>query len=112
MSREMSNNSNPNQMNIQDFQRRIDIIQAKIDRLSSGERPVDAMMYLETTAVGISEKEAMDSLNSQINHLETVFGGFDLSMTKVVGREMYVLFQMNYAIPREDFLAQAFAVEK
>ncbi|MEM3781467.1 MAG: hypothetical protein QXT43_00690 [Candidatus Micrarchaeaceae archaeon] len=111
LSREMSA-TNPSQLTIENLQRRINILQARIDRLSSGERPINALMYIESTAVGVSEKEALDALSAQLEHLKTVFGGFDLSITRVVGRELYLLFQMNYAIPQRQNLELAFTVQK
>jgi hypothetical protein len=106
------NTSNPSQLTIEELQRKMNIIDARMDRLSKGERPIDALMYIETTAVGISEKEAVDSLTNQLNHLQTLFNSFDLSITRIVGRELYYLFTLNYAIPDRDKLAQIFSEQK
>jgi hypothetical protein len=98
ISKEMQQ-SLPKQMVIDDLQRRINIMQARLDRLSTGERPVNVLMYIETVAVGVSEKEAMDNISNQINQLSTIFNSFDLSMTRITGRELYVLFRYNFALP-------------
>ncbi len=98
LSKEMSS-SNPSQMAIDDFQRRINVLQARIDRISSGERPVGSLMYIETTAVGVSEKAAMDALENQLNQLQTAFNALDLQISRVVGRELYLLFNFNYSLP-------------
>ncbi|MEM3753613.1 MAG: hypothetical protein QXM58_02155 [Candidatus Micrarchaeaceae archaeon] len=98
LSKEMSS-GNPSQLAIDDYQRRINILQARIERLSSGERPVNSVMYIETVAAGVSEKAAVDALNTQLDHLQTVFNALDLSITRVVGRELYMLFKFNYALP-------------
>ncbi|MEM0086896.1 MAG: hypothetical protein QW774_03495 [Candidatus Micrarchaeaceae archaeon] len=98
LSKEMSS-SNPSQLAIDDYQRRISILQARIERLSSGERPVNSVMYIETAAAGVSEKAAVDALNAQLNHLQTVFNALDLSINRVVGRELYLLFKFNYSLP-------------
>ncbi|MGC8662319.1 MAG: hypothetical protein ACP5RT_00855 [Candidatus Micrarchaeia archaeon] len=98
LSREMSS-GNPSQMSVDDLQRQIRIVQAKIDRLSSGEKPVYSLMYIESVAVGISEKAAMDALSSQLNQIQTIFNAFDLSITRVIGRELYYLYKFNYFIP-------------
>ncbi|MEM0074480.1 MAG: hypothetical protein QW091_01995 [Candidatus Micrarchaeaceae archaeon] len=111
LSREMSSTT-PSQLTIEDLQRRINIIQTRIDRLSSGERPINAAMYLESTAVGVSEKEALDALAAQLDHLQTVFGGFDLSITRITGRELYLLFQFNYAVPQQQALELVFTVQR
>lgn len=98
LSREMES-GNPSQMAIDDLQRQIRIVQAKIERLSGGEKPVESLMYIESTAAGVSEKAAVDALNSQLNQLQTVMNAFDISITRVVGRELYFLFKFNYFIP-------------
>ncbi|MDE1846776.1 MAG: hypothetical protein KGH52_01825 [Candidatus Micrarchaeota archaeon] len=98
LSREMRS-GNPNQLTIDDFQRRIAILQTRIDRLSGGERPVGSVMYIETIAVGVSEKAAVDALTGQINQLETVFNSLDVSITRVVGRELDILFKFGHFIP-------------
>ena len=98
LSREMMG-GNPNQLTIDDFQRRISVLQARIERLSSGERPVGSVMYIESIAVGVSEKAAMDALSGQINQLQTVFNSMDLSITRVVGRELNILFKFGYFLP-------------
>ncbi len=111
LSKEMSSSA-PNELTIQDLQRKMNIIDARIDRLSGGERPVDSVMYIDSTAVGVSEKEAVDALTNQLNHLQTLFSAFDLSITRVVGRELYHLFTYNYTIPDREMLAETFSYER
>jgi hypothetical protein len=111
LSNEM-NTSNPSQLTIEELQRKMSVIDARINRLSGGERPIAAVMYIETTAVGVSEKEAMDSLTNQLNHLQTLFNSFDLSITRVVGRELYYLFTFNYALPEKEAISQIFSEQK
>jgi hypothetical protein len=111
LSHEMGSQA-PSQMTIDDLQRRMSILDARIGRLGGGERPVDSIMYIETTAVGVSEKEAADALTNQLNHLQTLFSSFDLGITRVVGREMYHLFTFNYVLPDEDILTQVFTMQR
>ncbi len=98
LSRE-SGSSSPNQMTIDDLQKRINAIQTQIDRLTQDERPVTSIMYMETIAVGVSEKAAMDVLENQISKLETVANSLDLNAMRVTGRELYQLFEFNYHVP-------------
>jgi hypothetical protein len=112
LSKEMSS-GNPNQMAVDDLQRQIRIIQARIDRLSGGERPVQSLMYIESTAAGISEKAAKDTLTSQLNQLQTIMNGFDLNIIRVTGRELYYLFKFNYFIPNSNSeLLSLFGLQK
>lgn len=105
------NMEKPDQMTIQDLQRKMSILDARINRLSGGERPLNALMYIESTAVGVSEKEAVDALTNQLNHLETLFNSFDLSITRVIGRELYYLFMFNYMLPDKELLMQVFSTQ-
>lgn len=111
LSHEMGSEA-PSQMTIDDLQKRMSILDARIGRLGGGERPVDALMYIETTAVGVSEKEAVDALTNQLNHLQTLFSAFDLGITRVVGREMYHLFTFNYMLPDEGTITQVFSMQR
>ncbi len=100
--------TNPNPMGLEALQRQIRVVQARIDRLGSGEKPVNSIMYIESTAVGVTDKDARDSLTKQLNELTTVFNVFDLSMTRVYGRELYLLRKMNYLIPTLNELKDQF----
>ncbi|MGC8495982.1 MAG: hypothetical protein ACP5RM_00700 [Candidatus Micrarchaeia archaeon] len=91
--------SNANEVTINDIQRKISTIQAKIDKISTGEKPVATLMYFETTAIGVSEKAALDALASQIRALQISFSGFDVDLTPVIGRELYTLFKFNFGLP-------------
>lgn len=103
--------SNPSPMGLENIQRQINVIQARIDRMSQNERPISAIMYLETTAVGVSEKEAEDNLSNQLNELQTIFNVFDLSITRVIGRELYHLFKINYIVPSTKELYSTFQAQ-
>ncbi len=103
-----TNSSNPNQLTIIDLQRRISIVQTRIDRISGGELPTYSVMYIESTAVGVSEKEAADLLSEQLSHLQTVFNAFDLNIVRVVGRELHVLHGLNYRLMSFDDMSKHF----
>jgi acetolactate synthase small subunit len=90
----------------------MNVIQTRIDRIGQGEKPIDNIMYIESTAVGVSLKEASDSLTNQLNELQTVFNVFDLSINRVIGRELYLLFRMNYVIPGIGELMDSFQIQK
>ena len=111
ISREMQA-TNPNQMTIENLQRQMAIIQTRMDRVASGERPLKTLIYIESTSVGVSEREAQDTLSNQLNQLQTVFNAFDLSIVRVTGREVYYLSQMNYRIPNETELRKIFQEQK
>lgn len=97
MSRALQNNAN--EVTVTDIQRKMNVVQAKIDRISKGEKPIAALMYLETTAIGVSEKAAIDALEEQVKRLQVSFSAFDLELRRIVGRELYTLFQFNFSLP-------------
>ncbi len=111
ISREMQS-TNPNQMTIEGLQRQMALVQAKMDRVATGERPMNTLIYIESTAVGVSEREAQDALTNQLSQLQTVFNAFDLNIMRITGREVYHLSQMNYRIPGEQELRKIFQEQK
>jgi hypothetical protein len=111
ISREM-NATNPNTMSLEALQRRMQIIQQRMDRVSAGERPLNVVMYIESTAVGVSEKEALDAVSLQLNQLQTLFNALDLSIFRVTGREVHYLHDFDYRIPGEAELLKMFQTQK
>lgn len=110
MSKEQQATS-PNALAIKEMERKLNVIQARIDRISQGELPIYTTMYMETTAVGVSEKEAMDLLNEQLTHLQTAFNIFDLNISRVVGREMHTLHTLNYRVMDVEELKKHFQLQ-
>ena len=97
---------------LEDLKRRMRVLQVRIDRLGAGERPLSSMMYIETTAVGITMNDAMSKLTQQTEQLQTVFNVFDLDLIRVVGREMYSLYKLNYYIPTMEEIISLFQFQK
>ncbi len=91
--------SSSNEMILTDLRRRIAVLQTQIDRISQGEKPIATIMYLETTAVGVSEKASLDALSTQLNALQIAMSGLDVDLVRVVGSELYTLFQFNFSLP-------------
>jgi hypothetical protein len=84
---------------IAELQRKIKILQMKMDRISSGEKPVGSVMYIETTAIGVSEKAAIDELERQVGALQIALSPMNVDLLRVVGRELYTLFKFSFALP-------------
>ena len=97
---------------VTDIRRKIDIIQEKINRISTGEKPISTLMYFETAAVGVSEKAALDSLSAQVKQLQISMSSLDIQLSRVAGRELYSLFKFNFAIPlRAEDISTEFSQE-
>ena len=71
-----------------------------MDRISKGERPISAIMYIETTAFGVSERAPPSTRSVRMRKIQVSFSSFDLSLQRVVGRELYSLFNYNFKMPR------------
>ena len=52
LSKVMQASSGKGDMAIAEIQRKINVLQRKMDRISAGEKPVATVMYMETTAIG------------------------------------------------------------
>jgi hypothetical protein len=91
--------SSSNDVTITNIQRRINIIQHKMDRISQGEKPIAAIMYIETVAIGVSQKAALDTLSQQIDGLQIALSSLDVDLSRISGREMYTLFNFNFSLP-------------
>lgn len=98
MSRAMQS-TNSSEVTVTNIQRNINIIQGKIDRISQGEKPVATVMYVETTAIGVSEKAALDALAQQISGIQISLSTMDVDLNRVMGRELYTLFRFNFSLP-------------
>ncbi|MCL5412941.1 MAG: hypothetical protein M1569_00875 [Candidatus Marsarchaeota archaeon] len=107
-----SDTSAPNVMELENIQRQIRVLQAKIDKLGAGLKPLNSLIYLESIAVGVSEKDATDKLAGQLDQMQTVFNIFNLSMARVVGRELYLLYRLNYALPGIAELEEEFQIQR
>ncbi len=99
MGRALQAQSSNNDVTITNIQRVINVIQRKIDRISQGEKPIATVMYVETTAIGVSEKAALDQLSHQISGLQVALSSMDVDLARVSGREMYTLFNFNFSLP-------------
>ncbi len=99
LSKVLSDSSGGSDVAVLEIQRKINVIQGKIERISRGEKPIGTVMYVETTAIGISEKAAVDALTRQISGLQIAMSPMNLDLQRVIGRELYTLFNINFVVP-------------
>jgi hypothetical protein len=95
----MQDSKGGSEVAITELQRKINVIQRKMDRISSGEKPIGSVMYVETTAIGVSETAAVDALERQIGALQIALSPMNVDLMRVVGRELYTLFKFSFALP-------------
>ncbi len=86
---------------MEELQRKQSIIQTQMDRISQGEKPISSIMYIETVGVGVTEKSALDSLAAQEARLQVALSSLDVQIVKIVGRELYSIFNFNFSLPTQ-----------
>ncbi|EQD54065.1 conserved hypothetical protein, membrane [mine drainage metagenome] len=95
----MAQSGKQNDSAMEELQRKQNIIQTQMDRISQGEKPISTIMYIETVGVGVTEKSALDNLAAQEARLQVALSSLDVQIIKIVGRELYSLFNFNFSLP-------------
>jgi hypothetical protein len=83
----------------------------QMEKLASGEKPLEVVFYLSTTAQGRTKEEAVSRARSQSEELSVVVGSaLSCEITPVKGEEMKRLFWWDFFGPagREDLADQLF----
>ncbi len=83
----------------------------QIEKLTTGEKPLEVVFYLSTTASGRTKEEAMSRARQQSEELSVVVGSaLSCEITPVKGEEMKRLFWWDFFGPinREDLADQMF----
>ena len=83
----------------------------QIERLTSGEKPLEVVFYFSTTASGLTKEEAASRANAQSEELSVVLSGaLACEMLRLKGEEMKRCFWWDFFGPsdRDDFADQMF----
>jgi hypothetical protein len=84
------------------LEREIAMWSNQIERLSSGEKPLDVIFYFSTTASGFSREEALSRASSQCDELSVVAGAaLQCEMRRLKGEEMKRLFWWDFFGPTD-----------
>jgi hypothetical protein len=90
----------PNAMEIDNIQRKIRILDVKLNRMSAGEKPLGVLMYASVYACGLSKEAALKNLESAIKEATVTLGNaLDLKITRLSGRDLRNAFLFEYVIP-------------
>ena len=93
------------------LEREIAMWSRQIERLSSGERPLEVVFYLSTTATGLTKEEAVSRARSQADELSVVVGSaLSCEVSRLAGEDMKKCFWWDFFGPtdREDLRDQLF----
>ncbi len=82
------------------IEREIAMWTRQLERLSSGEKPVQILSFASTSAFGDSAEEAQTKLRAQIRELKSMLANSLLAqVSELKGEEMKKCFDWEYAIP-------------
>ncbi|MCX8174697.1 MAG: hypothetical protein N3E51_00625 [Candidatus Micrarchaeota archaeon] len=83
----------------------------QIERLTSGEKPLEVVFYLSTTAAGLTKEEAMSRARQQAKELSVIVGGaLSCDVKQLAGEEMKKCFWWDFFGPtdREELADEMF----
>lgn len=84
------------------LQREIAMWGRQIDKLATGEKPLEVVFYLSTTGSGLSKEEAMSRANTQAEELSIVVGGaLSCEIARLRGEEMKRVFWWDFFGPTD-----------
>jgi hypothetical protein len=92
--------SMPNAMEIDNIQRKIRVLDVKLNRMSAGEKPLGVLMYASVYACGLSKEAALKNLESAVKEASVTLGNaLDLKVSRLTGRDLRNAFLLEYVVP-------------
>ncbi|MGB9703590.1 MAG: hypothetical protein ACP5HJ_00520 [Candidatus Micrarchaeia archaeon] len=90
----------PNAMEIDNIQRKIRILDVKLNRMSAGEKPLGVLMFASIYSCGLSKEAALKNLEATIKEATVTLGNaLDLKISRLYGRDLRNAFLLEYVIP-------------
>jgi len=90
----------PNAMEIDNIQRKIRVLDVKLNRMSAGEKPLGVLMYASVYACGLSKEAALRNLEVAIREASVTIGNaLDLKVSRLYGKDLKNAFMLEYIIP-------------
>jgi hypothetical protein len=91
---------NPDALVIDKWEREIARLNAMLARLTAGEKPMGAVMYLATTGIGVNEEAAIAAARRQVGEIRsTVANALNIEIKPVKGEDMKRCFRWEYYVP-------------
>jgi len=100
--------ANPDALTIDKWEREIARLNAMLSRLTSGEKPMAAVMYLVTAGVGVNEDAAIAASRRQVGEIRsTVANALNIEIKPVKGEDLKRCFRWELYIPpdKKEFLS-------
>ncbi|PIT84148.1 hypothetical protein COU37_04775 [Candidatus Micrarchaeota archaeon CG10_big_fil_rev_8_21_14_0_10_45_29] len=90
----------PDVLKLDRFEKEVSMYEMQINRLVSGYKPMGAITYVMTTAVGLSKEAATAAAKSQANELRaTISNALNVQVVLLQGDEMLKCFDWEHIIP-------------
>jgi hypothetical protein len=90
----------PDAITIDKWEREVARQNEMLTRLSSGEKPLGTIMYVMTTAIGVSPEAATAAVKGQANELKATFSNaLNVEILSLKGEDMKKCFDWEVAIP-------------
>ena len=90
----------PDVLMIDKLEHEIAMWEKELDKISKGEKPMNAIMYIMTTAVGVSKEAAMAAAESQANEIRaSVSNALNAKVEILKGEDMLRCYEWEYMIP-------------
>ena len=84
------------------LQREIESYNGQLEKVQSGERPVNCVNYVMTTAANPSREDAIAKARVQANEIKALIGSaLNVSVIPAVGDDMKKCFEWEYALPEK-----------
>ncbi len=85
------------------LEREIAMWNRQLERLTSGEKPMEVVCYMMTTAKGATKEEAILKARAQGKEVQSVVGNaLNVEVRKVVGEDIKRLLEWEYFIPVDE----------
>jgi len=90
----------PDVLKLDRYEKEVGYYEGQLNRLVSGVKPMGAMTYLMTTAIGVSKEGATAAAKTQANELKaTVSNALNVEVVSLQGDEMLKCFDWEHIIP-------------
>ncbi|MFA5108573.1 MAG: hypothetical protein WC492_03530 [Candidatus Micrarchaeia archaeon] len=90
----------PDVLKLDRYEKEVSMYEGQINRLVSGFKPMGAITYVMTTAIGVSKEAATAAAKSQANELRaTIANALNVQVVPLQGDEMLRCFDWEHIIP-------------
>lgn len=90
----------PDVLRVDRYEKEVSYYSSQLNRMVSGVKPMGAISYVMTTAVGISKEAATAAAKTQANELRaTISNALNVEVVPLQGDEMLRCFNWEHAIP-------------